>query len=113
MGPQEPPLPPFVVLIPIVAIAGTLAATVIITWVGIVYAQKRRERLSRERMAAIDKGLDVPVLDAPTPRARMSPLHSALILLAAGGGLNGAAVLQHNLAHPPVMGIGILLMFVG
>jgi hypothetical protein len=111
MFPDGPPVA--LLVIPAIAIAGSLVATVIIAWVGILYAQKRRELLSRERLAAIEKGLDVPVLEAPSPRARMSPLQSALILLAAGGGLNGAAVLQQNLAQPSVMGIGIILIFVG
>jgi uncharacterized protein DUF6249 len=104
-------MPQLVFLVPVVGMIAT--ATVIIGWVGILYAQKRRELLSRERLAAIEKGLDVPVLDAPSPQRRMNPLQSALLLMAAGAGLEGAAVLQHGYATSPVMGLGIILMFIG
>ena len=104
---------PLVFVIPLVAITGAILATVVITWVAILYAQKRRELLSRERLAAIEKGLDVPVLDAPSPQRRMSPLQSALVLITAGSGLAGAAALQTHHAQSPLMGLGIVLMFVG
>ena len=102
---------PFILMIPVVAIIAS--ATVIIGWVGILYAQKRRELLSRERLAAIEKGLDVPVLDSPSPQRQMSPLQSALLLMAAGSGVSGAAVLQNSLATSSLMGLGIILTFIG
>lgn len=105
--------PPFVMLIPLVAIVMSMLATIILVWVGILYAQKRRELLSRERLVAIEKGLDVPVLDAPSTHAGMNPLRAALILLATGGGVVGASVLQPLAFGRFLMGLGIVLMFVG
>lgn len=103
----------FVLLIPLVSIVLSTIAAVIIIWVAINYAQKKRELLSRERLAAIEKGLDVPVLDTPTPRHRRSPLHSALILITIGLGLAGASVLQRDEVQSLLMGVSIVLAFVG
>ncbi len=46
-----------------------------------------REMLHRERLAAIEKGLDVPLFDIKEPKDRTSPLRSALVMVALGLGL--------------------------
>ena len=48
--------------------------------------QAREERgfLHRERMAAIEKGLDVRLFGVRDPRRRASPLRSAMVVLASG-----------------------------
>jgi uncharacterized protein DUF6249 len=51
---------------------------------------RKRERLSRERLAAIEKGLEVPLIEAPRPRQRMSSHAGALLLIGIGIGLSVA-----------------------
>jgi hypothetical protein len=50
-------------------------------------AREERAYLNHERMAAIEKGLDVPLFDIKEPTHRTSPLHSALVTIATGIGL--------------------------
>ena len=47
-------------------------------------AREERALLHRERMAAIEKGLDVRLFNVREPRRRGSPLRSALVVLASG-----------------------------
>ncbi len=47
-------------------------------------SQAERTMLHQERLAAIERGLDVPLFDLREPQHRTSPLRSALILLATG-----------------------------
>jgi hypothetical protein len=49
---------------------------------------RKRERLSRERLAAIEKGLELPLIEAPRPRQRMSSRAGALLLIGIGIGLS-------------------------
>jgi hypothetical protein len=49
---------------------------------------RKRERLSRERLAAIEKGLELPLIEAPRPRQRMSSRTGALLLIGIGIGLS-------------------------
>lgn len=51
---------------------------------------RKRERLSRERLAAIEKGLELPLIEAPRPRQRMSSRTGALLLIGIGIGLSVA-----------------------
>ena len=51
---------------------------------------RKRERLSRERLAAIEKGLELPLIEAPRPRQRMSSRAGALLLIGIGIGLSVA-----------------------
>jgi hypothetical protein len=65
-------------------------------------ARVEREMLHRERLAAIEKGLDVPLFDIKEPKNRTSPLRSALVTLALGLGL-WLPVLQYG----PECGCGV------
>lgn len=55
----------------------------IVVWLTLKQAREERALLNRERMAAIERGLEVPLLDVLAKR-RTSPLRSALIVLASG-----------------------------
>jgi hypothetical protein len=70
----------------IVSVAGSMSLPVLIVYFALQYAQAKRELLSKERLAAIEKGLDVPLLDMPKAEGRTSPLGMAFILIAAGVG---------------------------
>ena len=72
-------------------------------------AKAEREMLHRERLAAIEKGLDVPLFDIKEPKERTSPLRSALVMLALGVGLC-VPVLQYG---PGAWMWGFLLALVG
>lgn len=72
-------------------------------------ARDERKMLSRERLAAIEKGLDVPLFDLKEPKNKKSPLSSALQTLAVGIGLC-VPVLGYG---PAVWMWGFLLALVG
>jgi hypothetical protein len=61
----------------------------LLTYIVTKHAREEREMLNRERLAAIEKGLDVPLFDLlKTAKKRTSPLSSALQTLAVGLGLS-------------------------
>ncbi len=74
------------VLVPIVAVVVSLGAPVLIVYFALKFAQHRREMLNKERMMAIEKGFDVPLLDTPKVAGSTSPLSTALVLIAVGVG---------------------------
>jgi hypothetical protein len=101
----------FAFLIPITAILMPL---------GIVYvvseaAKHKREALSRERIVALEKGLDVPLLDPPERIKQGNPFAAGLATTAAGLGITillkvlGASIP----AMPAVWPAGLIPMFVG
>lgn len=49
---------------------------------------RKREKLSQERLAAIEKGMELPLIDAPRRRQRMSSRAGALLLIPIGVGLS-------------------------
>ncbi len=49
---------------------------------------RKREGLSRERLAAIEKGLELPLIEAPRRGQRMSARAGALLLIPIGAGLS-------------------------
>jgi len=55
-----------------------LAVGTLLTYVVTKHAREEREMLNRERLAAIEKGLDVPLFDLKVSKKRTSPLSSAL-----------------------------------
>jgi hypothetical protein len=99
------------VLIPITAILMPLGIVALASNV----AKQRRELLSRERIAAIEKGLDVPLLEAPEPRKKGSPFAAALVTAGAGLGICIALkVLGASLPQmPSVWAAGLVPFFVG
>jgi hypothetical protein len=64
------------------------ALPVLIVALAIRAQGRKRERLSRERLAAIEKGLELPLIEAPRPRQRMSSRAGALLLIGIGIGLS-------------------------
>ncbi len=64
-----------------------MAVGILIFYIMGKQAREERAMLNRERLAAIDKGLDVPLFDLKEPKLRRSPLRSALQTLAIGIGL--------------------------
>lgn len=91
-----------VILIPLAGI--TLAGVV----VGIIfrYARHSRDLLSRERLAAVEKGLDTCFL-VPPPRPRQSPLFGAMVTMFTGAGLT-VFLWRFGLG-----GVGLLLACIG
>jgi hypothetical protein len=65
-----------------------LAFGTLLTYLVTRHARDEREMLNRERLAAIDKGLDVRLFDLKASKRRTSPLSSALQTLAVGLGLS-------------------------
>jgi hypothetical protein len=53
-------------------------------------AKRKEERLSRERLAAAEKGIPPALLERPPRRQRANPRAGALVLLAVGVGLSFA-----------------------
>ena len=51
---------------------------------------RKRERLSRERLAAIEKGVELPLIEGPRQRRRMSSRAGALLLIPIGIGMSFA-----------------------
>src|SRR5260370_30009729 len=51
---------------------------------------RQRERLSRERLAAIEKGVELPLIEGPRQRRRMSSRAGALLLIPIGIGMSFA-----------------------
>jgi hypothetical protein len=94
--------------------------TAILMPLGIVYvvsaaAKHKREVLSRERIVALEKGLDVPLLDPPEKNKQGSPLGVALATVGAGLGICiTLKVLESSIpAMPSVWAAGLVPMFVG
>jgi hypothetical protein len=98
------------VLIPIVAISTSMGASILIVFFALLYARHKREMLSKERLAAIEKGMDVPLLDTPHSR-HGSPLLSGLTYLGVGVGLTiGMRILMGW--HSP-WAFGLVVLFIG
>jgi len=101
-------------LIPITAVAASFAA--LIVW--IVVSSRRRmhaiESRHKERMAAIDKGVDLP--PDPLPQPEQMPPHSRYLmrgLIWLGVGL-AITFGMHGLLHaPPIGGVGWIPVAVG
>ncbi len=89
-NPEDPTMEANRAIVTYVALAipflGMAVGTLISYLVG-KQAREERAMLNRERLAAIEKGLDVPLFDLKEPRLRRSPLSSALQTLAIGVGL--------------------------
>jgi hypothetical protein len=109
MGPE--------ILIPIVVVPVVMAVPVSIVFLFLKYARHKRELESQERLAAIEKGVDIP-LELPQARRGGSPLAHALILVALGigiavalgqiGAMTGAPVPWAVGAIPAMVGVAIL-----
>jgi hypothetical protein len=106
MGP-EVVVPVVGMMVPIVA----LACGAVVVYLALRHGRQKRELLSRERLAAIEKGLEVPLLDIPEPRHDESPLQSALVVLGVGIAVTFALWLLMG-THSP-WAFGLIPAFVG
>ena len=100
-----------VFLIPITAILMPLG----IVWVVSGLSRHKRELLSRERIAAIEKGLDVPLMEAPDSSRKGNPFATGLATAAAGLGISAfLLVLRTSIPEmPAVWPAGLIPGFVG
>src|SRR5262245_22439135 len=103
------------VLVPIIVVPVVMAVPVIMVALFIRAARHKRELLSRERLAAIEKGLEVPLMDMPDMQRRKDPSLAALIVTGTGIGL---AIFFHSVAGGNEQGgdpwgIGVLVAMIG
>jgi hypothetical protein len=98
-------------LIPIVIVPVVMAVPIAIVYIVMRSVRHKRELLSRERLAAIEKGLDVPLMDMPELQQRKDPSLAGMILVGLGIGL---AIFFRSVApeHGP-WGIGVMLALIG
>ncbi len=102
----------------IAALLGTSILSVLIVAVVFILLRHRREvreLLSRERMAALDKGKEIPwELDAARPRhATRLQLKAAFLLAGAGVGLVAASAVSRAGDAREMMGFGLFLLVTG
>jgi hypothetical protein len=71
---------------------------------------QERELLSRERMMAMEKGINLPLLESPRYRWSGSPLKSGLILVGVGLGLTILMLLN---GRNNGIGVGAMVMLAG
>jgi hypothetical protein len=95
----------FAMLVPITA----LLVSPVIVYLALRHARERREILSRERLAAIEKGLDV--LEPPMLERRSSPLYSGIVMVLGGAALTLAMRIMMGFHSP--WGFGLVVVFVG
>src|SRR5262245_13711750 len=100
------------VLVPLVALPTMMVVPVLIVLILSRSNRQKRELLSRERLAAIEKGVPMP-LDLPEARRSKNPLRGALVTIGVGIGLTVFfASLQTGNEEAP-WGIGVLIALVG
>ncbi len=100
---------------------GMLAATlfvvaaVAIVMVVLNHRRRIRELLSRERMAALEKGLEIPwELDAARPRrASRLQLKAGFLLAGMGLGLTAAAAMSGEPVSNSPLPVGVFLLMTG
>ncbi len=102
----------------IAALLGSLmvsALTVVVVWLVLRHRREVRELLSRERMAALDKGVEIPwELDAARPRrASRLQLKAAFLLAGMGVGLIAASAVSGGRDARDMMPFGLFLLVVG
>lgn len=74
------------VIVPVMFICLAFIASLAINHFSRLRMQER-EMLNKERMGAMERGINVPLLEAPRQRRPHSALHSGLVMIAAGIGL--------------------------
>jgi hypothetical protein len=100
------------VLVPLVVLPLMCLVPIVIVLILSKSNQHKRELLSRERLAAIEKGVPMP-LELPENRRHKNPLRSALITVGVGIGLTVffASITPAHEQGP--WGLGILIAMVG
>ena len=97
------------VFVPITA----LLSVALVVVMAIVLRSRRhaqeREMLNRERMSALEKGINLPILEAPKNQSAPTALQSGLVCIAVGLGL---AIFFNEVASQ-LIGIGVLVMLIG
>jgi hypothetical protein len=107
----------FVVLIVLITVGGSLAVILAITLASMRNRRVRLEWLHQERIAAIEKGLPVPMDYSEVPR-RSRPYVKGLVFFAIGLGtmIMGAINIEgSSTPHPDtdLIGIGSIFLLVG
>jgi Domain of unknown function (DUF6249) len=97
-----------VFLIPITGIVGSVLLTAFIVYMVSRTNREKREILSRERLLAIEKGMEVPLLELPPIRSLSSPLRGALVVTGLGVGLAFMFASLPGEGHPAAIG-GVLV----
>lgn len=92
-----------------ISIVALILAGVVVRFI-VQAARHDRELLSRERMAALERGLDVCFL-VPPPQKRKSPLHTALVTLFSGVGV--MVLLFTTPTRNTPWGLGLLIALIG
>lgn len=75
-----------IIIVPVVFITLGFVAVLAINHFARVRMQER-EMLNKERMGAMERGINTPLLEAPRPRKTTSSLNTGLTLIAVGIGL--------------------------
>lgn len=90
-------------LIGSISSVGFFIVVVVVVWLALRSRQHERELLHRERMSALEQGIDLPIVPE-FKRMKLNPLRTALILIAVGLGLTFALLI----AIPPgALGDGV------
>jgi hypothetical protein len=92
---------------------GAFALAGFIVYVAMKSARLGRELLSRERLAAIEKGHDISFMTAPREMMAPSSLSSGLTLVAVGAGLAFALRVLLPFHHGGPWGFGVMIALIG
>lgn len=98
-----------VVIIPFIFLSiGAVVAWAISNFVRM--RMQEREMLSRERLTAMEKGINMPLLETPRSRSIGSPLRSGLVMIGVGIGVVIFAALSQEYEG---MGVGAIIALAG
>ena len=98
-----------IIIVPVVFITLGFVAVLAINHFARVRMQER-EMLNKERIGAMERGINVPLLEAPRVRRPNSALHTGLVMIGAGIGLG---VLAFEGWHDNSWAVGLLVGLAG
>jgi hypothetical protein len=90
----------------------TMLGCILVIYLNLRSRSHARELLSKERLAALDRGLEIP-MDYLPPRASRNPLKLAIFLLAAGIGLSGSLFILSERGQEWAFGLPVLVIGLG
>lgn len=97
------------VLIPIFALLSAAAVVIFAIVFRSRHHMQEREMLNRERMCALEKGINLPILETPKVASTGSALQGGLVCIAVGLGLS----IFFYMIATKMMAIGVLVMLIG